>query len=178
MKKYLILLIVCITVALSFSVVVAGGLFGGDDVTVKKVEIRHFNPDVHDGSDNFNLYTMGLEFVSNVNIDHIRSIQLENIEATFADGKVDKFDSAGFKYEISKDNNRDLKYADSLFKDDYYSFTFRLKDFALHDNLTHIKGDIVVNTTTQDNIVIGHIDNDVDMPKEKVPTGNTAKYNF
>ena len=36
MKKYLILLIVCITVALSFSVVAAGGLFGGDDVTVKK----------------------------------------------------------------------------------------------------------------------------------------------
>ena len=87
MKKYIILLIIVLTVALSFSVVAAGGLFGGDDVTVKKVEIRHFNPDVHDGSDNFNLYTMGLEFVSNVNIDHIRSIQLEKYWSNFCGWK-------------------------------------------------------------------------------------------
>ena len=86
MKKYLILLIVCITVALSVSVVAAGGLFGGDDVTVKGVEIQHFwsNTSANPSHDKMcNIYKIGFEFVSNVNLDHIKSIELYNVEATF-----------------------------------------------------------------------------------------------
>ena len=167
MKKYLILLIVCLTVALSFSVVAAGGLFGGDDVTVKDVKLDFFwgNVSANPSRDIMcNVYKINFEFVSNVNLDHIKSIKLRNVEVTF-DGKVHKYNDCVLEYDKDKANNGDFKYLNSFLKDDYYIFTVKLKDTKFYDSnsISHIKADIVVNTTTQDNIVIGHIDDDISM---------------
>ena len=178
MKKYLILLIVCLTVALSFSVVAAGGLFGGDDVTVKKVElVKYWSKNIKSDMD-YHL-DFDMDFVPTKTIDHIRSFELQNIEVTYGD-EVVKFSPAKIKYYTDKDNNRDIKYGDTIIKDNYYSFTFELKEDGVdkRTEIKHIKGDIVTNTTTQDNLVIGHIDNDVSLSTTKKSTGNRANYSY
>ena len=83
-------------------------------------------------------------------------------------------------YYGSKDNNRDIQYSNTLFKDNNYSSSFELKedDIAKRTEIKHIKGDIVVNTTTQTNLVIGHIDNDVSIDTTKKSTGNRANYSY
>jgi len=46
------------------------------------------------------------------------------------------------------------------------------------NDISHIKADIVMNTTTENNVVIGHIDQDISMSTVKKPTGNYAQYNY
>ena len=166
-KKYFILFLVCITAALSISVVGAG-LFG-DDVTVKDVQFERAYLNKTDKSDNFNEYNFDFAFVPNVDFMHVRSIKVHNVELTFG-GKVEKFGDCNVRYEIDKDNNGDFKYNNMFLKNNYYSFKLKLADVKFNDpnSLSHIKGDIVINTTTQDNIVIGHIDNDVKVKSDKV----------
>lgn len=145
------------------------GMFGGNDVTVKNVKIQYFWGNVNPSNDKmYNMYQIGFEFVSNVNMNHIKSIELHNVEVTF-DGKIQKFNNCGLDYDKDLANNGDFKYLNSMLKDDYYIFNFKLKDKNFHDSnsISHIKADIVVNTTTQDNIVIGHIDDDISMSTAK-----------
>lgn len=185
MKKFLILLIVSLAVVLSVSVVAAGGLLGGDDVTVKNVEIDKLYKNMSDKSDYYNGYNIDFAFVPNVDFTHVRSIRLDNVELTFGDN-VEKFGDASIQYEINEDNNADLKYHEMFLKDNYYSFTVKLADVKFNDynSLKHMKADIVINTTTQDNIVIGHIDNDININTAKIidvggrNNEHTAKYNF
>lgn len=166
-KKYFILFLVCITAALSVSVVGAG-LFG-DDVTVKDVQFEKVFVNMTEKNGRCNGYHIDFAFVPNVDLMHIRSIKVHNVELTFGD-KVEKFGDAHVEYETSKDNNADLKYNNMFLKNNYYSFKLKLADVKFNDpnSLNHIKGDIVINTTTQDNVVIGHIDNDINVKTGKV----------
>lgn len=154
------------------------GIFGGNDVTVKEVKLdKYWSKNLK--SDMKYYMNFDMDFVPKKTIDHIRSFELLNIEITYGD-EVVKFRPAKLKYYENNDNNRDIQYGDIIFEDNYYSFTFELKEenITKRTEINHIKGDIVINTTTQNNLVIGHLDNDVSLSTTKKSTGNRANYSY
>ena len=176
MKKNIILLLVCITVALSVSAVSAG-LFG-DDVTVKDVVLdKYYQKPQANSQDYIMIFDFGI--VPTKDINNIRSIWLRNLEITYSDYNL-KFEHLQVNYYDNVEDNLEFKKTKNLEKDNYYGFYCKLIEHSVpnRDNIKHIKADIMVNTTTEDNIVIGHIDHDVSMSTVKNPTGNTAQYNY
>lgn len=174
MKKYIILLLVCITVVLSVSAVGAG-LFG-DDVTVKEVVLFKYN----EAADK--QYHMGfnMAFVSNKDMSHIRNIELQNVKISFGKDVRDFPNVSPVCNGDLEDNNADIAYNDMMIKNNYYTMTWKYTENSIdnRNDISHIKADIVMNTTTENNVVIGHIDQDISMSTVKKPTGNYAQYNF
>lgn len=166
----------CITVALSVSVVGAGLL--GDDVTVKEVVLDKYYPKPQANSQD---YIMIFDFgiLPTKDINNIRSIWLHNVEVTYTDYSL-KYEHPKVEYYDDVEDNLEFKITKNFEKDNYYKFYCKLIEHSVpnRDNIKHIKADIMVNTTTEDNIVIGLIDNDVTMSSVKSPTGKYAQYNF
>ena len=113
-----------------------------------------------------------LVFVSNTDLDHINDIWLKNIHVKYSDKTLD-YDTAGIRFSKSDADNIALTDFNSLVKDYQYEGMVILKDVNAVDRLSinHIKADIVVNTTTQDNIVVGHIDSDISCDKLEESNG-------
>lgn len=174
-KKYFILLLVCIVAALSISVVSAG-LLGGDDVTVKDVVLYKYN----EAGDKKYHMVFNMDFVSNKDITHIRNIELQNVKISFGNDVRDFPNVSPVCNGDLEDNNGDIAYNDMMIKNNWYSMTWTYKEHTIdnRNDISHIKADIVMNTTTENNVVIGHIDQDISMSTVKNLTGNTAKYNF
>lgn len=163
-KKYFILFLVCITAALSISVVGAG-LFG-DDVNVREITLEQYNNQVRDLDTFVMRYTMSI--VPTKDIDHIISMEIQNGEVFWGSDSL-KFNPSSLKYNKNAGDNMKFDLQDTLFKDDIYYFNFELKEHTISNrkDISHIKGDIVVNTTTQNNVVIGHIDSDINLDHTK-----------
>lgn len=141
-------------------------LNSGNDVTVKDVRLTQYNNHVSDLNEFIMRYS--ISFVPNKDIDHITNIALANAEVTWGN-EVRTFSIADFKYNTKDGNNINFKSYDALFKDDIYYFSFELLENSVpnRQDISHIKGDIVVNTTTQDNVVIGHVDSDINLDHTK-----------
>ena len=165
MKKFLILLIVSLAVVLSVSFVAAGGLFG-DDVNVRDLTLQQYNNQARDLDTFVMRYTMSI--VPTKNIDHIISMEIQNCEVSWGHNSL-KFNPTSLKYDKNAGNNMKFDLQDTLFKDDIYYFDFELRENSISNrqDISHIKGDIVVNTTTQNNVVIGHIDSDINLDHTK-----------
>ena len=88
-------------------------------------------------------------------IARLTDFRLDNIIVTFENGDSENWGS--FIYEPE----------DIYFKDNSYDFSFTKtiensnKTIEEYDTITHIKADIVINTTDEINKVIGHLDNDI-----------------
>ena len=160
-KKIILVLIILLVASLSVASVSAG-LFG-DDVTVKEMTLNHYNG--YKSEDSYDMI-YSLIFVSNVDIDHITDIWLQNVEVKYSNETL-SYDNAKITFRSSDADNIALTEFDSLVKENQYQGRVLLKDVNTVDRLSvnHIKGDIVVNTTTQNNIVVGHIDNDISCDK-------------
>ena len=113
-----------------------------------------------------------LEIVPKEDIDHIKSMELQNVEITYNNGTKVQLENRVFKYDSSDLDNKYFKTLKRLDKDYDYLFTYH-SPVSYYDanrvdinpdapyKITHIKGEIVVNTTTEDNRVIGHLDSDI-----------------
>ena len=99
-------------------------------------------------------------------------MELQNVEITYDNGTKAQLENHGFKYYSSKLDNNYFKTLNRLDKDYDYLFTYH-SPISYYDancvdidpdapyKITHIKGKIVINTTTEDNRVIGHLDSNI-----------------
>lgn len=158
MRKIILIFIIALAASLSLASVNAG-LFG-DDVNVKGVTVSQWID-----SDKFNVI-----IVPNKDIEHINSISLKNVELKYPD-QTYTFDSIGLRHSNDDADNKLFSDFKTLFKDYQFEFSFRLTDLDKVNRATnsyHVKGDIVVNTTTENNLVIGHVDADAPVTKSVV----------
>lgn len=166
----MILFLVCITAALSISVVSAG-LFG-DDVKVENVEVyNYFAPNTPNNINSSNPeYELRFNFdlLPTKDITDVRAIWLHNVEITYKNHSI-TYKDPKIKYHKSYADNKEFDIAKSLLKGSRYIFFCELLEDSVPNrkDISHIKADVMINTGTQDNVVIGHIDSDVSIDTAK-----------
>lgn len=151
--------------------VIGMSLFGGgDSVDVKDVYLSNHLP--HRMASNMgNNGVFMFSIVPKTDYNHLMNIRLENVEIGYDGYDSDNYDSVSLNYENNENDNILLSQFNSLSKDYLYTFYFKFKvekeGFSVEQNsealksIKHIKADIVIDTTTESNVVIGHIDSDV-----------------
>lgn len=143
----------------------------GDAIEVKNVDAKATVSHIQKKSESHGI-KITIELIPKENIEHIRSMELQNIEIQYDNGTKVQLKNDAFTYDSSDLDNSYFDTLNSLNKDYDYLFTYKSPvshyDANHVDNnpnapykITHIKGDIVVNTTTEDNRVIGHLDSDI-----------------
>lgn len=95
-------------------------------------------------------------------VKDVTTTKIQNLEITYGDGSVQKignftFDKNNTYREYVKDNNYSLPCI-YVFDQSLWNGSTSFSEFC---NNAHIKGDIVVDTSSESNKVIGHLDNDV-----------------
>ena len=145
----------------------------GDAVEVKSIDCKStYSNNLLD--DDAHGIKVTIELIPNENIEHIRSLELQNVKIKYENGTEVQLENDGFNYDTSDLDNYYFDTLNSLDEDYDYLFTYYSPVSYYNDNyedsnpdapyeITHIKGDIVVNTTTEDNRVIGHLDSDIDI---------------
>lgn len=151
--------------------VIGMSLFGGgDSVDVKDVYLSNHIPHrMHSNSQASGVVIFSI--VPKTDLTHITSIKLKNVEISYDGYDSDSYESMPLKYDANENDNGGFKYTDALAKNYLYSFYFNFdvtkEGLDYHQNeeavksIKHIKADIVIDTTTESNVVIGHIDSDV-----------------
>lgn len=164
--KYIVPIIVIVIL-----IVIGMSLFGGgDSVEVKDVYLSHNLPNrMASNAGGHGVFMFSI--VPKTDFTHLMNIRLENVEISYDGYDSDNYDSVSLYYENNKNDNIILKQFDTLSKDCLYTFYFRFnvekEGFSQEQNsealqsINHVKADIVIDTTTENNVVIGHIDNDV-----------------
>lgn len=151
--------------------VIGMSLFGGgDSVEVKDVYLSNHLPHRY-ASNMGNNGVFMFSIVPKTDYNHLMNIRLENVEIGYDGYDSDNYDSVSLNYENNENDNILLSQFNSLSKDYLYTFYFKFKvekeGFSVEQNsealksINHIKADIVIDTTTESNVVIGHIDSDV-----------------
>lgn len=167
--KLLIPIVVIVLIA-----IVGFTMINGSNAIVKDVKLTKINMN----NPNYNKYQIHFGLVPTEEFHHVRSVKLKNVELNFNDGSKLEYNSVKTNSKDTDDDNVYLNYGDALLKDFYYSFYINLNDVGKNHNpndINHIKADIVINTTTQDNIVIGHIDDDISSNTAKIINSNVVK---
>ena len=133
----------------------------GDDVNVKSVNVAQYPAR--------DRYTVVI--VPTTNIDHVNSIELRDVELVYPD-KTYNFDSIELGYNINDADNKLYHKYNSLQKDYQYEFEFIFRDLldVNRADSYHITADVVINTTTQDNVKVAHIDTDTTLVHELTKT--------
>ena len=108
--------------------------------------------------------TVEFTFMPTEYIERVTSIGLQNLEITYSDGQVQKAGSGTFNtheniYNPHQEYSYNMNYVVDL-------YTKAEQNIDAYFKTTHIKADIVINTTDETNKVIGHIDNDVVPPSK------------
>ena len=151
--------------------VIGMSLFGGgDSVEVKDVYLSNHLPHRY-ASNMGNNGVFMFSIVPKTDYNHLMNIRLENVEIGYDGYDSDNYESMPLKYDANENDNGGFKYTDALAKNYLYSFYFNFdvaKEGLNHSqnsealqSIKHIKADIVIDTTTESNVVIGHIDSDV-----------------
>ena len=103
---------------------------------------------------------LNLNVVPKQNIIHCTDMRLENIVLTYKDGSKKTFNSTGLGVNW---NGYGLPSKDfDLYEDGSYDLKCTLK--AKDNPATHINADLVVDTTSDKNMIYGHVDSDI-VPK-------------
>lgn len=170
-NKYFMILIPIVAVLFIIMAVVifSGGIIGSDlvDVTSVTLDHKYFYANSVSGGTIEERPIKGIldfSFMPKENIDRVTGIGLQNVKFTYANGQTEAGKSCVF-------NSHENVYISGL---EYsYSFIYQVQLYKLaEDNIrayfdtTHVSGDIVVNTTSDINKVIGHIDKDVVPPSK------------
>lgn len=93
-------------------------------------------------------------------ITRITSLEVTNVEVSLENGETENWGT--FTFEPDEMYLQDSNYKFSITK----SLEDSDKSIEEYYNVTHIKADIVMNTTDETNVVIGHINEDI-TPKDK-----------
>lgn len=156
--------------------VIGMSLFGGGDSVDVKDDIylsNHLPHRMHSNSQASGVVIFSI--VPKTDLTHITGIRLENVEIIYDGYDSDNYDSLSLYYENNENDNILLSQFNTLSKDYLYTFYFKFdvtkEGLDYHQNeeavksIKHIKADIVIDTTTENNVVIGHINNDVAFQK-------------
>lgn len=159
-----------IVIVLLISICSLTGVFNNDIVDVTSIEMSVGYYDTPFGgaiesakypsNTNHQDYQVGsaitkFSFMPKETITRVTGLVVTNIEVTLKNGQTEKWGNAEFNPndKYFKDTNYDFKITHQLKGmgkniDEYYS-------------ISHIKADIVMNTTDKQNVVIGHINEDI-----------------
>lgn len=97
-------------------------------------------------------------------LKRVTGIGLQNIEITYADGQTQDVGSGVFnQYHNVYDSHQEYSYSMNYIVDLYPKADDNINAYF---DTTHVKADIVINTTDETNKVIGHIDSDVVPPSK------------
>lgn len=143
--------------------------FGSDIVDVTRVSLNHkyfYANTVSSGTVDERPIkgTVEFSFMPTEYIERVTSIGLQNLEITYSDGQVQKAGSGTFNtheniYNPHQEYSYNMNYVVDL-------YTKAEQNINAYFKTTHIKADIVINTTDATNKVIGHIDKDVVPPSK------------
>ncbi len=146
----------------------SGGPFGGavsSAITMREEEAQ--NPGSNSGvfggsssgSDNYDIRLgVKISLVPYETIEDVESIEFKNIEITYSDGSVQTLKDVSFSGKnLMKDSRYPFAFNYNL-DQGLWNESIHLQDFY---GKGHVKADIVINTTSQTDKLIGHIDNDV-----------------
>lgn len=172
-KPKLITLVILLIIVFISVIAFTSGMFGGDlvDVTYSSISIGYSDTpfggalsslDSENGEDVDTLdYQVGnavfkFSLMPKESITRITGVSLQNVQVFFEDGGSENWGDFVFKnYKTAyiQDMNYNFQISKNLKRtgetiDEYYK-------------INHIKGDIVINTTNENNKIIGHIDEDI-----------------
>ena len=107
--------------------------------------------------------TFSIRFVPHKDILHYQNVKLVNGAIRYNNGTEVVFNNQNMNLGLDYENT-EFPTQSFLYKDSWYTFTFKHADSARNiEQISHLKGDLVVDTTTEQNILLAHIDNDVIM---------------
>lgn len=167
--KLIIIGIIAVLLVLIFVFAFSGGVIGSDVVDVTSVSLDHkyfYANVVSSGTVDERPITgiIDFSFMPTKYLERVTSIGLKNIEIKYSDGQTQKVGSGVFNgheniYNPHQEYSYSMNYVVNLHTkaDDNIDAYFKTN---------HIKADIVINTTSETNKVIGHIDQDVVPPSK------------
>ena len=167
--KLLLAGVIALLVILILVFAFSGSGLGADlvDVTSVNLDHKYFYANTVSGGTLDERPIKGIiefSFMPTEYIERVTGIGLQNIEITYSDGQTQQVGSGAFDgheniYNPHQEYSFSMGYVVNLYDnaDDNIDAYFKT---------THIKADIVVNTTDETNKVIGHIDNDVVPPSK------------
>ena len=166
-KVLLVAVIVLLAIVILFLVFSSG--FASDLVDVTGVSLNHkyFYATTTSGqtSDQRPIKgTIEFSFMPTEYLDRVTGIGLQNIQITYSDGQVQNagygvFNSHENVYNPHQEYSYNMNYVVDLYSsaDDNINAYFQT---------THVKAEIIINTTSETNKVVGHIDSDVVPPSK------------
>lgn len=167
--KLLLIGIIALLAVLILVFALSSGGIGSDAVDVTSVSLDHkyFYATTVSGSTVDERPIKGIiefSFMPTEYLERVTGIGLQNIEITYSDGQTQQAGSGVFNsheniYNPHQEYSYSMNYVVNLHSkaDDNIDAYFKT---------SHIKADIVINTTDETNKVIGHIDNDVVPPSK------------
>lgn len=167
--KILLIAVVALLVVLILIFALSSGGLGSDAVDVTSVSLDHkyFYANVVSSGSVDERPIKGIiefSFMPNEYLERVTGIGLRNIEITYSDGQTQQVGSGVFNgYENIYNPHQEYSYSMNYVVNLY---TNADDNIAAYFNTTHIKADIVINTTDEVNKVIGRIDNDVVPPSK------------
>ena len=167
--KFILVGIIAVLVILILVFAFSGNGFGSDAVDVTSVSLDHkyFYATTVSGGTVDERPIKGIiefSFMPTVYLERVTGIGLQNIEITYSDGQTQQAGSGVFNsheniYNPHQEYSYSMNYVVNLHSkaDDNIDAYFKT---------SHIKADIVINTTDETNKVVGHIDQDVVPPSK------------
>lgn len=167
--KILIIAVIALFAVLVLVVAFSGGILGHDLVDVTSVSLDHqyfYANVVSSGTVDERPIkgTIEFSFMPTEYLERVTSIGLRNVEVTYDGGQTQQAGSGVFNthkniYNPHQEYSYSMNYVVDLYTkaDDNIDAYFKT---------THVKADIVINTTSETNKVIGHIDHDVVPPSK------------
>lgn len=105
--------------------------------------------------------TFSIRFVPHQDILHYQNVRLVNGAIRYNNGTEAVFDNQDMNLGLDYENS-ELPTQSSLYQDSWYTFTFKYSGSTKKiEQISHLSGDLVVDTTTEQNILLAHVDNDV-----------------
>ena len=163
----IIALLAIVIVVFAFS---GGAGLGSDLVDVTSVTLDHkyfYATSTFGGGTDDERPIKGIiefSFMPTEYLERVTGIGLRNIQITYSDGQTQDAGSGVFnEYYNIYDPNMEYSYSMNYVVDLYPKAEDNINAYF---DTTHIKADIVINTTSETNKVIGHIDSDVVPPSK------------
>ena len=167
--KFIIIGVIAVLAVLILVFAFSADVIGSDavDVTSLSLDHKYFYANTVSGAtvDERPIKgTIKFSFMPKEYIERVTGIGLKNIEVTYSDGQTQKAGSGVFNgHENIYNPHQEYSYSMNYVVNIYTKADDNIDAFY---KTNHIKADIVVNTTSETNKVIGHINQDVVPPSK------------
>lgn len=142
----------------------SGGIADIQEVSMKKPSFAHGKVNTADGWKPIpSGTTFSIRIVPHKDIFHYQNVRLVNGKARYNNGTEVVFDNKDMNLGLDYENT-EFPTQSVLHKNSWYTFTFKYRDSPKKiQQISHLSGDLVVDTTTEQNMFLAHVDNDVIM---------------